>query len=77
MNIIGPNKIAVQIAQVRREIKALHVQKKTMSVAVYYDQLEELNATLSKLKDKQIKRDVLDVWCVDNPSDFECRVYGP
>lgn len=76
MNLVGPNnRIIVQISQVRREIRALHVQKKTMPSAVYYDQLEELSATLAKLKDKQIKRDVLDVWCVQNPSDFECRVY--
>lgn len=75
MNIVGPNKLAVKIAQVRREIKAVHLAKKTMPVAVYYDQLEELNATLAKLKDKQIKQDVLEVWCVENNSDLECKVY--
>lgn len=75
MNIIGSKKITAQISQVRREIKALHVQKKTLPVEVYYDQLEELSAALTKLKHKQVKKDVLEVWCLKNPSDLECRSY--
>jgi flagellar biosynthesis/type III secretory pathway protein FliH len=76
MNSIGlQSRLALQIASVRKEIKAVHMQKKTMPVAVYHDQLEELHSTLAKLKQKQNMKDVLEVWCDSNPSDFECRVY--
>lgn len=74
-NRLPNTRLSQQIASVRMEIKAVHLARKNMPVAVFHDQLEELHSTLAKLKEKQIKRDVLEVWCEENPSDFECRVY--
>ena len=78
-----PQKVSTQISRVRGEIATLQKTYrnsrlpwyKPMSVEVYYDQLEELNAHLSKLKTKQAMEDSLERWCEKNPSDMECKVY--
>lgn len=65
-----------KIMFVRKEIVRYNVQfhtLKKMPAVVYYDQIEELYNVLHKLK--QEEQDPLEMWCRDNPSDFECRTY--
>lgn len=69
-----------RITKVRQEIKVQTVKyhvMRHMPEKVYYDQMEELNATLSRLRKQleQYESDPLEQWCKENPSDFECRTY--
>lgn len=62
---------------IKHQIRVTHnkYNAKLMSTLVYHDQLEELYATLDKLQKKIKDKDVLEAWCDENPSDFECRSY--
>ena len=51
-----------------------NLSRKPLSNAVYHDQLEELCATLHKLK-MMNKKDILDQWCELHPNDLECRIH--
>lgn len=76
-NSLSNNK---KICNIRKEMiinKIRFFTQKSMSEVIYYDQMEELNATLNKLKLKEsiICNDLLEDWCKDHPNDLECRVY--
>jgi hypothetical protein len=76
-NIISIHK---KMCNVRKEMiinKIKFYTQKTIPANIYYDQIEELNSTLDKLKNKEniICKDILEDWCKENPSDFECRIY--
>lgn len=66
-----------KIILVKHQIRVTHTKynAKLMSTVIYHDQLEELYSTLNKLKIKMQEKDVLESWCEENPSDFECRGY--
>lgn len=66
-----PLKIAYVRAQIRRCTSAYH--KGSLPSHVYYDQLEELDRVMLKLHAH--KSNSLEIWCIDNPSDLECREY--
>lgn len=72
-NLTPKQKIRIVKHQIR--VTQTKYNAKLMSTLVYHDQMEELYATLDKLKQKIEEKDVLDTWCEQNPSDFECRSY--
>ena len=79
---VRPNAtVREKITHVRKQIKVreiIHTCKPTsykITDAVYYDQMEELHATLFDLKLKESQIDPLEQWCESHPSDLECRIY--
>lgn len=43
--------------------------------AALWDEVEELSAAVSHLKDKKKGSDALEEYCKDNPETDECRTY--
>jgi len=66
-----------RIILIRQQICNIKKQRHTLPIEIYHDQLEDLYATLNDIKRHYLinKKDNIDEWCVQNPSDLECRIY--
>lgn len=65
-----------RIVCIKRQMRLCTKQhdRELMSSYIYYDQMEELSATLNKLRvaERKIKTQVLEDWCLEHPADMEC-----
>ena len=74
LNKLTNKPIRNKVAIVTKQIRHLKGQNKSLPPKVFYDQLEEMESVLYRLKKTQLKLDVLDDWCEFNSNEPECRI---
>jgi|688.fasta_scaffold1050432_1 hypothetical protein len=74
LNKLTNKPIRNKIAIVTKQIRHLKGHHKSLPPKVFYDQLEEMESVLYRLKKTQLNLDVLDDWCELNSNEPECRI---
>ncbi|KAF8006664.1 hypothetical protein BT93_K0849 [Corymbia citriodora subsp. variegata] len=72
----APEKIEDKVAESIKEAEETCSDNATSGECVAaWDEVEELSATASHLRDKEAASDPLEAYCKDNPGTDECRTY--
>lgn len=71
-----PQSLSYQIADsVKKAEEACAGEATSGECAAAWDEVEEMSAAASHLRDKKKSSDPLEEYCKDNPESEECRTY--